>query len=276
MSWPPSYDAVMVREQRAELPQGTVRYLTAGVGWPVVLLHAFPLSAEMWRPQLEQVPAGWTYIAPDLRGFGPDGAGTAQSMDDLAAGVFDLLNALKIDRTALGGLSMGGYVAFAMYRREPARFSALMLADTRATADGEPARAARQEMLDALAAKGPGAVADMMLPKLLGDTSRAERPELAVQVREMIERNSVAGIAGGIRAMLGRPDSTPLLDTLRVPVLAIVGEEDVITPPAETEAMAARIPRVNCVKLPGAGHLSNLERPREFSHALADFLASPL
>jgi pimeloyl-ACP methyl ester carboxylesterase len=272
----PRYDDSMVREQRARLPHGTVRYLESGTGWPVVLLHAFPLGADMWRPQLEQVPEGWRYIAPDLRGFGPAARGHAETMDDFGADVFALLNELQIDRTALGGLSMGGYVAFAMIRHEPARFNALVLADTRASADSEAGRRARSEMLDAVSTKGAAAVADMMLPKLLGRTTREQRPALEQQVRRMIEANGADGISGAIRAMMARPDSTSLLETVNVPVLLIVGDEDIVTPPADSEAMARRLARCNVVTLPRTGHLSSMEAPREFAAALADFLTSPL
>ena len=266
----------MVRESRAALPQGQVRYLEAGAGWPLVLLHAFPLTAEMWRPQPEQVPDGWRYIAPDLRGFGPEPVTGAQSMDDLADGVFGLLDALKMERTALGGLSMGGYVAFAMLRREPERFSHVVLADTRATADTSAGRASRQEMLDALQARGVGAVADMMLPKLLGESTHRERPQAAARVRALIEGGDAEGFAGGIRAIRDRPDSSSLLEKIGVPALVIVGEEDALTPPSDSEAMAALLPRCRLVRLPRAGHLSSIESPRDFSTALCDFLTSPL
>jgi len=266
----------MVRDERLELTHGSVRYLESGAGWPLVLLHAFPLNAGMWRPQLEQVPSGWRFIAPDLRGFGPIASGAAQSMDDLAEGVFELLDALKIERAAIGGMSMGGYVTFAMLRRELPRFSQVVLADTRPSADTAAGRKGRQEMLAALDARGPAAVADMMLPNLLGESTHNHQPELVQRVREMIESSDPAGIAGGIRAMMDRSDSTTLLAAVGVPTLVIVGEDDVLTPPAESETMASRLPRCRLVKLPGAGHLSSLEAPRAFSIALTDFLTSPL
>ena len=113
------------------------RWLESGAGWPVLLIHAFPLNAEMWRPQLDQVPDGWRFIAPDLRGFGgsrPSGAPVA-SLDDYAADLEVLLDHLKIDEAVMGGLSMGGYVTFALFRRAPDRFTGMLLADTRSQAD---------------------------------------------------------------------------------------------------------------------------------------------
>src|SRR6188768_1778910 len=108
----------MVRDLRATINGRKVRYLEAGSGWPVVLIHAFPLDADMWRPQLERVPEGWRFIAPDLRGFGPGakrpGPGRA-TLDDMAADVGLLLDHLAVDPAVIGGLSMGGYVTFAMF-----------------------------------------------------------------------------------------------------------------------------------------------------------------
>jgi pimeloyl-ACP methyl ester carboxylesterase len=266
----------MVREERVSLAHGTTRYLEAGGGWPVVLLHAFPLNADMWRPQLERVPAGWRYIAPDLRGFGPGVDGAATSMDDFADDVVGLLDALQIEKATIGGLSMGGYATFALLRRAPERFSAVILADTRSTADNEQGRAARAKMIETLRTTGVATVVAEMLPKLLGDQTRRTRPEVAERVRQIALMNSPDGVAGGVAAMRDRPDSTAQLAKISVPVLLLVGEEDTLTPPADSAAMRSHINRVHLVDIPQAGHLSNLEAPDEFSAALADFLAAPL
>ena len=266
----------MVREQRVTLPRGDARYLEAGSGWPVVLLHAFPLNADMWRPQLDQVPEGWRYIAPDLRGFGPAGGAAAASMDDFAEDVIALLDALEIEKATIGGLSMGGYATFALLRRASERASAVILADTRSTADTEEGRAGRAKMLETVRSKGVSAVVDEMLPKLLGDSTRRERPAVEARVREIAARNSPEAVAGAIQAMRDRPDSTSQLAGISVPVLIVVGEEDTLTPPADAESMRARITRTRLVDIPHAGHLSNLEAPEEFSAALTDFLVAPL
>lgn len=254
------------------------RYLEAGAGWPVVLLHAFPLDADMWRPQLEQAPQGWRLIAPDVRGFGPGSqipAGArAPTMDDLAGDVDALLDALEISEAAIGGLSMGGYIAFALWRRTPERFNSLILADTKPTSDTPEGREGRRAMIELARTRGASAVADEMLPKLLGPTTRDSRPHVPTAVRRMIEAASVDALTGALEAMLGRADSTEDLPGISCPSLVIVGAEDAITPPADAESMRVAIPRSRLVVLPAAGHLSSLETPEPFSRVLTDFLQS--
>ena len=256
-----------------------MRYLHAGSGWPVVLLHAFPFSGEMWRPDLGRVPEGWQFIAPDLRGFGPDASAIASSaltLDDMAADVARLLDALEIERAVIGGLSMGGYVTFALFRSAPERFTGMVLADTRPQADTAEARDGRRTMIDLARSRGSAAVAEAMLPRLLGSTTRARRPALVAQVREMIEREPVEGIVAALEAMRARPDSTADLSRISCPALVMVGDEDAITPVADAEMMQNHIARSRLVVLPEAGHLSNLEAPDGFTLALSDFLASNL
>jgi pimeloyl-ACP methyl ester carboxylesterase len=249
--------------------RGNASWLEAGAGWPVVLLHAFPLDASMWQPQLEAVPEGWRFIAPHLRRF-EDG------LDGCAADVFDLLNCLELEEAVIGGLSMGGYLAFAMYRQAPSRFSGLLLADTRAQADTPDGRAGREKMRALLARDGPPAVADQMLPKLLSPLGRAEGSPLAVRVREMIERNDPAALDAAILAMMNRADATPLLPQISCPTLVLAGELDEVTPVADAEPMQRAIQRSRLTVIRDAGHLSNLEQPVPFSRALVDFLLANL
>jgi pimeloyl-ACP methyl ester carboxylesterase len=259
-------------ERSLRLGTGPVRYLEAGTGSPVVLLHAFPLSADMWRPQLDAAPDGWRILAPDLRGLGPSPAPPAASLDDMAEDVLAWLDGLGIARAAIGGLSMGGYLTFALFRRAPERFTAAMLANTKATADTPDARAARDAMSALVREKGAPAIADQMLPKLLGRTSQEARPDLARLVRATIEANTAEGIDGAIQALKSRPDSTAQLATMTCPSLIVHGEEDAIIPRAEAEAMHRLLPRSELVGIPDAGHLSSLETPAAFSGALHRFL----
>jgi pimeloyl-ACP methyl ester carboxylesterase len=262
----------MILERSVEIAGRTVRYLEAGTGQPLVLLHAFPLSADMWRPQLAAPPEGWRLLAPDLRGLGPAGSAAAATLSDMARDVAGWLDALRVDRAAIGGLSMGGYVTFALFRMAPERFTSIILANTKATADTAEGRAARDTMSALVRAGGPPAVAGEMIPKLLGRTSRESRPRLAATLRSLIEVNSTDGIDGAIQAMKGRPDSTDLLQRIGRPTLVIAGEEDVLIPLSESEAMHRLLPRSSFVPLPRSGHLSSLETPEDFSEALAGFL----
>jgi pimeloyl-ACP methyl ester carboxylesterase len=241
----------------------------------VLLIHAFPLSADMWRPQLERVPDGWRYIAPDVRGFGrtPAAAG-APSMEAYAEDVQAVMDSLELEMAVVGGLSMGGYIALAVNRRSPERVSGLVLADTRSEADTPEGRSARMTMSALVRSAGVSAVADQMIPKLLA-SSRDDEATVA-RVRSMIEGNTVDGVDRAIQAMMDRPDSTPDLATLSLPVLVIVGEHDALTPPADSQRLKRRTDRSQLVVLPRAGHLSNIDAPEAFSTALANFLASNL
>jgi pimeloyl-ACP methyl ester carboxylesterase len=254
------------------LPQGTFRYLEAGGGRPMVLLHAFPLGADQWRPQLLSPPDGWRLVAPDLRGFGGSFAAPPSgdtSMDTYASDVFELMSHLGLPDATVAGLSMGGYVALAMLARDPGRISGLVLADTRASADGAEARAARDRMVDLLRREGPAGVADEMLGKLLGETSKRDRPELTGHVRRLIEANNPDGIEAAIRAMKTREDHGERLRSIQCATTVVCGAEDVITKAEECEAMSRQIPGARFVRIEKAGHLANLEAPEEFTRAMA-------
>jgi pimeloyl-ACP methyl ester carboxylesterase len=245
----------------------------AGAGAPVLLVHAFPLSGEMWGPQLASPPEGWRLIATDLRGLGRSSPGSgATSVDEHAADLVAVLDALGIERAVVVGLSMGGYVALALMRAAPDRVRALVLCDTRADADTDEARANRQRLREQLQQGGPPAIADAMMPRLLGPTTMRERPDVVARVRGLIEMNGPRGIDDAIVALMCRPDSTPGLAQVGVPTLLVVGEEDALTPAALHEQMRAQIRGARLVVIPRAGHLSNLEAPEAFSAALGGFL----
>ena len=186
----------MIHERRLDTARGRFRCLDAGAGWPVVLIHAFPLTADMWRPQLEGVAQGWRYVAPDLRGFGASPA----TMDDYAADVEAIMDTLEIETAVVGGLSMGGYVTFAFHRRASERLSGVGLADTKAEADTPEGRDKRLAMSALVRSSGSRAVADKMLPTLLSDTSRADAA-LLTHVRALIESNQPEGIDHAIHVI---------------------------------------------------------------------------
>ncbi|HEY8418393.1 MAG TPA: alpha/beta fold hydrolase [Limnochordales bacterium] len=252
-------------------------YDDQGAGPPVVFVHAFPLNRTMWRRQAAAVAeAGWRAVTVDLRGFGESEMGSEPfTMDLCADDVMALLDHLGVkDPVVLVGLSMGGYVAFGCVRRHAQRLRALVLADTRAEPDTEEGRAGRLDTARRVEAEGVGPVVESMLPRLVGETTKAERPEVVAEVRAMMEAARPAAVARALRGLAERPDSRPELPRIEMPVLVVVGEEDAVTPPSAAQAMHEGIRGSRLVTIPGAGHLPNLETPEAFNAALLGFLSS--
>ncbi|MCU0627224.1 MAG: alpha/beta hydrolase, partial [Gemmatimonadaceae bacterium] len=259
-------------------PHGPLAYADLGPrdGLPVMLLHGFPHDRGVWRAQREALPealAGIRLILPDLPGFGGSAPLPEPSVDTYADAVIAVLDHAGVATAVVGGLSMGGYVAFAAWRRHASRISALALFDTRAGADGEAAREKRRAVIALAQAEGAGAVAEQQLPGQLGRTTRSEAPALVEEVEIMLRRASVQGIVDGQQLMLARPDSTPSLPLITVPTLVVVGDEDVLTPPDEARSMAAQIAGARLVVVAGAGHLAPLEQGATVNAALAEFLS---
>ena len=250
----------------------TIAYNDRGAGLPIVFLHAFPLNRTMWAQQEEVLCSQFRIITIDLRGHGESDAPfwrytLEQSADDIKA----LLDHLAIRQAVFTGLSMGGYILFAFYRKYAARVKGLILADTRAQADTAEGKDGRFQMAQIAYKKGPSAIADMMLLKLLSPTSIQTRPDLVQHVRTMIEGNEISGIAGDLMAMADRPDSVPLLSQITCPTQIIVGELDQATPPSDARLMADSIPNARLSLIPQAAHLTNLEQPDTFNHIVATF-----
>lgn len=245
-----------------------------GTGPVVVLLHAFPLTSAMWSSQRDALAPSFRVITPDLRGFGTspldDGPPDLAAMaDDVAA----LLDALGIDTAVVGGLSMGGYVTLALLRRFPDRVRGVVLADTKASADS-PEAAANRERIATTVLAGPSSplLLDELVPTLIGATTKRHRPAVVERVRAQVAEAPAAAVAWAQRAMAVRPDSFDLLRTLRVPLLVVVGEEDALSPVLDASAMVDAAATARLVVIPGAGHLSAVEAPEQFTAALADFL----
>jgi len=246
----------------------------AGTGRAVLLLHAFPLAGEMWSPQVRALAEKFRVVVPDLFGFGatPLPAGGSWSMDDAAAALAELIDDLKLAPVAVVGLSMGGYMALALARLRPEKLRGLVLADTRAEADTAEAKAGRDRAIAAVEARGSSAQVEAMLPKVLGKTTHAERPEVVAQFRNLGHSQTAEGVIAGLKALRERPDSVSALSAISVPTLVIVGAEDELTPPAAARTLADGIRNAKLATVPAAGHLSNLENPDAFNAALLDFL----
>jgi pimeloyl-ACP methyl ester carboxylesterase len=250
-----------------------IGYDDVGAGMPVVFLHGFPHDRSLWAAQLGALAVPTRTLACDLRGFGESG-GTALSIDDYADDVAAWMTGLRLEPAVVVGLSMGGYVALALWRRYPALFRGIVLSNTRATPDDAAARAKRTEQIHDAESRGSELLADDLVQGMLGKTTRARRQEAAERVHAMLARASVDAIVGALRAMRSRADSTPTLATIGVPSLVISGDEDVLIPAADSRAMYERLEKSRLEVIAEAGHLPNVERPASFNHVLSEYLAS--
>lgn len=235
----------------------------------VVLVNGFPFARALWSGQAAALARRYRVLTYDLRGLGESALGPApQPLEAYVDDFLGLMDALGIERAALGGLSMGGYIALRAVERAPERFWALLLADTRSEADGDAGKLARAAGIKQLHAGGQEEFLRAFLPKLL------KRPDSEVGrwLLELMRSNRPASMANALAAMQGRTDTTPALASFALPTLVLVGRDDTLTPPAASESMAARIPGAELVILEDAGHCSNLEAPAAFNAALAGFL----
>ena len=261
---------------QVDLGDVCIGYDDAGRGLPVLFLHGFPHDRSLWSHQRVALASRIRCIVPDLRGFG-ESTGIAHDIDTYTDDVVRLLDHLEIEDAVVCGLSMGGYIAMAMWRRNPSRVRGVVLCDTRAGADSEEQRATRNVMISKAKMDGVAVVADLQLGKMVGQDTHANRPDVVETMRAMMGRQSVSAVTGALQALRDRPDSRETIGSITVPTLVIVGEDDTLTPPSEAEAMIALLPAAAGARLEriaGAGHVSCFERPAAVTHALADFLAA--
>jgi pimeloyl-ACP methyl ester carboxylesterase len=242
---------------------------------PTVLLHAFPYDRRMWNLQRTGLASVGQVFTPDLPGFGAATVIADVSIDIMADAVATFMDSATIREPAVvGGLSMGGYVALAFARKFPDRLRGLILADTRAEPDDEAGRANRNKAIEAVTANGVAQFVEAQLPKQLGPTTQKLRLDVVEQARTIGTSQRVEGVVAALAALRDRPDARPGLGAIHVPTLILVGEEDAITPPAMAEVLHTGIAGSRLVRIPSAGHLSNLEQPDAFNAAVKDFLAA--
>ena len=251
-----------------------VEYEDVGQGEPVLLVHGFPFSLQMWRRQADRLKKHYRVITPNLRGFGgTDRFAGPASIQQMAEDVQALLNGLDIrEPVALGGLSMGGYVALAFALKFPQRLRGLILADTRAEADTTEGKANRDKMIAFAQTHSAREVVEQMLPRLVSDRTRERQPQVVEEIRSIAAAQSREGIIAGLQAMRDRPDSTPFLQHINVPAVILVGTDDVVTPLEAAQNLAKAIRNAKLVVLPDAGHMSNMEQPEAFNEAVEKFL----
>ena len=255
------------------ISDGLIAYSERGDGPAVVLLHAFPLNGRMWEPQTEALEGSYRIVMPDYPGFGRSARAPAQpDVGYYARCIQRLVDRLGLESFVLGGISMGGYVAFQCLRVFPQRIQGLILADTRADADPEEARETRTQTARRVAEEGVEVLIELQLERLLAPQTIENKGDMVERVRDMIRQSTPEGVVGALGALRDRPDVNRMLPEIRVPTLVVGGEEDAISSPEVMGEMARKIPDSRHVAIPGAGHLSNLEAPGDFNAALQEFL----
>lgn len=245
-----------------------------GSGPAIVLVHGYPLDGAMWSGVARALAPRFHVFKPDLPGRGNTDAAAPQSIAGYSEFVETLVSGIPAP-VGIAGFSFGGYVSLELLKRRPEKIRALALVDTRASADDEAGRAKRDETIAAVRADGVRPVVESMPAKLLSPASLG-RPDLLERVQRMISRQKAETVVADLTAMRDRPDSTGFLREIAIPTLVVVGEEDVLTPPADSEAMAAAIADARLVRVPGAGHLTPMERPKAIAEALGEFFSSAL
>jgi len=248
-------------------------YEVIGTGSPVVLLHPFPASHDLWKPAAQSITSHYRVILPDLRGHGGSGIGEGPAtMEKHATDIARVLDNEEVGRAPFVGVSIGGYVLFEFWRRHRSRVEALVLCNTKAPADSPEARSVRlQAALDVME-RGTEPFFESMLPKLIGRTTHSTRPDLVEGALRMMQRMSPEAVAMVQRGMAARQDSIETLKTVNVPTLIVTGDEDVFTGLAEAELMRQNIPNSQLKVIGKAGHYSPWEKPEEVGKLLRQFL----
>jgi pimeloyl-ACP methyl ester carboxylesterase len=252
----------------------TLYYETHGQGPDLVLLHPFPANHKFWLPIVDALASRYRLVLPDLRGHGQSQPGSgAATMQQHARDVFRICDELHIHRAAFLGCSIGGYVSFELWRQARERVKAFVFIDTKATVDSQEARANRLKSAEDVLLRGPESFVDGLVPKLIGRTTRTNRPDIAAAARAMMLESSAAGMAAVMRGMADRPDSVPALATINVPTLVIFGDEDDL-PISEGEAIRKSIRNAEMRVVEKAGHYAPFEKPEEVSRILRDWLGN--
>ena len=255
----------------------TIDFETTGprAGLPVIFIHGFPFSKEMWRPQVEAMKKDHYVVTYDVRGHGKSDVGDGQyTIEYFVDDLIGLMDHLKIAKGVVAGLSMGGYIALRAIERHPGRFRALVLCDTRSEPDGNDGKVKRAEQAKLIKTEGMKPFAENFVKGVFYEKTFAENPDTVQMIRDIILRTSPIAVAGTLIALAGRTDTTPSLFSIKVPTLILVGQHDALTPPSASHAMKDKIPDAEIHSIPRSAHLSNLENPGIFNEHLMKFLNS--
>ncbi len=241
----------------------------------IVFIHGFPFDASTWSKQVAALQDDYFCITYDVRGLGASEVGTGQfTMEMFVDDLVSALDSLHIEKAALCGLSMGGYVALRAVERERTRFTKLILCDTRADADDNAGKLKRSANVRKIDDYGVAKFVEDFLPGSVSDVFKRDH---ATELDALIKRFSAAnpvGVKGCQILMMGRYDMTGLLKRIDMPALVLCGEEDAFSPPAVMESMSAHITGSRFVVVPDAGHLAPIENPDFVNRAIREFLSA--
>jgi 3-oxoadipate enol-lactonase len=261
------------QSNRVKSPDAQISYWTLGDGPPLVLLHPFPVNHEFWTSVAESLAARYRVIMPDLRGHGDSDVGDGPAtMEKHAADIAHVMDDADVGRAPFVGVSIGGYALFEFWRSYRGRVAALVLCNTKASADTAEARAGRIRAANDVLERGTELFFEATIAKLLGKTTREARPDLIADAMRMMRKMSPEDVAQVQRGMAERPDSMDTLKTINVPTLLVTGEEDVMTGVNEAEVMHGNIAGSQLRVIAKAGHYSPWEQPQEATRLLRQFL----
>jgi 3-oxoadipate enol-lactonase len=242
-------------------------------GIPVVFIHGFPFSSEMWKLQIEALQSTYRVMIYDVRGHGKSDVGDGQySIEYFVDDLFALLDQLTIKKVVLVGLSMGGYIALRAVERQHGRFRGLVLCDTRSEGDTNESKVKRANQAKLVKTKGMKEFADDFVRAAFFEKTFQFNPGAVQIIREMIEQTSPVAIAGTLIALAARTDTTPSLVRISIPSMIIVGENDTLTPLHSALSMSEKLPNSEMYIIPNAAHVSNMENPKDFNERLLAFL----
>ncbi len=241
---------------------------------PLILIHGFPYNSSMWAQQIKRLKENYYCIAYDIRGLGETPPGDGQfTMEMFVDDLFAVMDGLDLNHPVIAGFSMGGYIALRAMEREPERFRALILCDTRAEADDDAGRIKRAGAISVINRHGMEQFASEFVPIAFSPDAPERISDVYHSFLERAQMESPIGVKGCLLAMAARTDTTHVLKNIQVPTLLLVGENDNITPPAVMQQMREQIQGAEMITVPQAGHMSPVENPEVVSQSIEGFLA---
>jgi pimeloyl-ACP methyl ester carboxylesterase len=263
----------MSSAQRIRSNDAELEYYVQGSGPPVVLLHPFPAHHGVWTAVADVLSTRYRCILPDLRGHGKSQPGIGPAtMAKHAADLERICREEEIGKAVFAGSSIGGYILFEFWRQHRERVAGLVLCNTRAQADSPAARAARLQAAADVEQHGPAQFVASSIERLVGETTRRNRPDLTEAAAAMMREMLVAGIVAVQQGMAERPDSVATLASIDVPTLIIAGDEDVISTAEDSELMRREIRGSRMEIVRAAGHYAVFEQPAEVALLMRQFL----